>query len=463
MFHCAWKAFPTQIPEKHEGMNLAQNPDSKTCANNKVLKAKNGNRKVSDMFSFAQPRSSDNIRIQKKLLSEMQLFQNHPELLHKDKYTITSDVDPEVVDLFFSRVGGDTDAVVTSENVEQLQELCDELGFAGFDNEIRAVLDEDWRLRKGFLSLRGQVDRHDVIIEEMQRRVLELERQIREQRGVPERVEAVERRVDEIHRSDVAGAVAEAKANAEEAKEEAEKLQVDVRHLESEVARCKSATESAVGPIALDELLEAIAEARKDAHEAKEEAEKLKADVKSLKYEVKKGSVVYNKAKPLDGIIAHLTRECGGNVHEKGFVEVTASSRGEDAKYAVDLGTNSCFGSSDKPNSWIRYDFKGRRVAPTSYSIRTSGHVYAYHPRSWVLEVSNGGSEDWDVVDSRQNNDDLNGPHLIRNFAISAPPSGAFRFVRLRQTGKSTSESGAGGDDTLCIAGLELFGTLSSH
>ena len=33
----------------------------------------------------------------------------------------------------------------------------------------------------------------------------------------------------------------------------------------------------------------------------------------------------YDAATPLDSIIAHLTRECGGNVHKKGIVEATSS------------------------------------------------------------------------------------------------------------------------------------------
>ena len=76
-------------------------------------------------------------------------------------------------------------------------------------------------------------------------------------------------------------------------------------------------------------------------------------------------NILYDARKPLNGVIAELTRECGGNVHEKGAVEVTASSvyNNGEVKYAVDLGTDMCFASNDKPNSWIRYDFKGRRLA----------------------------------------------------------------------------------------------------
>ena len=113
---------------------------------------------------------------------------------------------------------------------------------------------------------------------------------------------------------------------------------------------------------------------------------------------------------------------------------------------AVDLWLDSEFCSKNAPNSWIRYDFKGRRVTPTSYSIRSCcGEPGGPLPKSWVLEVSNDGSEgSWKVVDRRENNSDLfsrNCP-VTCNFEISAPPSGAFRFVRLRQTGKNHTGNG---------------------
>ena len=97
-------------------------------------------------------------------------------------------------------------------------------------------------------------------------------------------------------------------------------------------------------------------------------------------------------------------------------------------------------------------------MTPTSYSIRSSGYgPGSGHPKSWVLEVSNDGSEDsWKAVDSRKDNNDLNDELLTRNFSLGTPPSGAFRFVRLRQTGENHW-----GSDILAICALELFGTLS--
>ena len=154
--------------------------------------------KCQTMFSFAQPRSRDNIRIQRKLLSKMHLFQNHPELLNKEKYTITSAVDPEVVDIFFARVGGDTDAVVTSENAEQLRALCDELGFSGFDAELKAILGVgNTKTQREFAGLVSRVDRHEVLLERVQRQVAELSRCCAASRAFEARVGEIEKSLQE--------------------------------------------------------------------------------------------------------------------------------------------------------------------------------------------------------------------------------------------------------------------------
>ena len=181
--------------------------------------------------------------------------------------------------------------------------------------------------------------------------------------------------------------------------------------------------------------------------------DKIRGEIESLKAAMK-----LVPTDPLNGIIAQLTRECGGNIHQKGVVEVTASGNwGDDqskVEHVVELGTNSRLATTMVSDSWIRYDFKDRRVAPTSYSIRS--HDVAY-PRSWVLEVSSDGNDgSWQIVDRRDNNFDLNVSHVTRNFAISNRPSGSFRFIRLRQTGPNHR-----GDGVLESTSLEIFGTLS--
>ena len=133
----------------------------------------------------------------------------------------------------------------------------------------------------------------------------------------------------------------------------------------------------------------------------------------------------------LNGIIAHLTLECNGNVHERGVVNVTGDGRPSPYEpiEAVYLGRDSQYNTT----SWICYDFKERRVIPTSDSMTTGpgGH----HRKSWVAEVSKDRTENlWKVSDRRNDKNDLTDSYGLANFKISRVPSESFRFLRVRLT-----------------------------
>jgi hypothetical protein len=75
----------------------------------------------------------------------------------------------------------------------------------------------------------------------------------------------------------------------------------------------------------------------------------------------------------LGGLVSHLTAKCGGNVHAKGAVEITASSASSEdnvPETVADFGTDSCFMTDNKPSQWICWNFKALRLEPTHYTIR---------------------------------------------------------------------------------------------
>ena len=164
----------------------------------------------------------------------------------------------------------------------------------------------------------------------------------------------------------------------------------------------------------------------------------------------------------LDGIIAHLTRKCGGNVHENKVVEVTTSSTDGQEYHPwsiADLGTYERSRSEDKPGQWICYDFKEKRVAPSSYTVRTWDYGEgSCHLKSWVLQGSNEinpSEESWVVLDTRNETYDLNDYLAVHNYTIESQTQQAFGFIRLKQTGPSHR-----GNHRLTISALEIFGTL---
>jgi hypothetical protein len=88
-----------------------------------------------------------------------------------------------------------------------------------------------------------------------------------------------------------------------------------------------------------------------------------------------------------NGVIAFLTRDCGGNVSDCGIVEIRSSSVFDEnclPKNAANFALGSpIFQSKGEMNQWIEWDFKTSQIEPTHYSIRThgqeAGHIHLRH------------------------------------------------------------------------------------
>jgi hypothetical protein len=181
-----------------------------------------------------------------------------------------------------------------------------------------------------------------------------------------------------------------------------------------------------------------------------------------------------------DGIIAHLTRQCGGNVHDHHVVDITSGSFEREtvganphsgaynndpdcaARNAADLEVVTIFGSAYRRkeediahtrNNWLCYDFKERRIVPTHFTVRTHSDGPGYsHMRSWLVETSADGAS-WREVAREENNNQLNGKRFAGTFAVTG--GGECRFIRLVNIGRTHREN-----DRLAISGWEIFGIL---
>jgi exonuclease VII small subunit len=82
------------------------------------------------------------------------------------------------------------------------------------------------------------------------------------------------------------------------------------------------------------------------------------------------------KGKPLDGVISHLTKESGGKVHDNGIVTITSKSVSSDhpecsSGKCADVTGGSEFESEDEAGQWICWDFHGKRVNVSHYTLCT--------------------------------------------------------------------------------------------
>jgi hypothetical protein len=211
-------------------------------------------------------------------------------------------------------------------------------------------------------------------------------------------------------------------------------LREEVAELKADVASARAALEAALG---------GRAASKREAREPRS------ARNRGIKF-------APSQSAPLSGIIAYLTEKCGGNVHDQGVVDITASGtwKGHLPKNAADLTADSNFLSSLQEDSWICFDFRDKTVKPTHYTLRSSwqGKRGGNNLKEWVLEGSTDG-QNWVRLDRRKNNDLLNDRSAMAIFPVANPE--AVNMIRLRQTGQNH-----GGTDGLVIASLELFGTL---
>lgn len=187
---------------------------------------------------------------------------------------------------------------------------------------------------------------------------------------------------------------------------------------------------------------------------------------KCQRYSKKQDIIDYdnNSSNQFKGIIFHLGNGNPKSVIENGAVDITSSpilsnNSGHAASHVVDFDNDSkSFLSDFKENSWLTYDFKNRKVRPSSYSIKSHhwGGKGNYHPKSWCIEGSND-NEHWKTLDSCTDEKCLDGKNLSKNFPVknNLDVNEYYRYLRIRQTDVNTRN-----DHLLGFSSLEYFGSI---
>ncbi|OHT15136.1 hypothetical protein TRFO_42700 [Tritrichomonas foetus] len=163
--------------------------------------------------------------------------------------------------------------------------------------------------------------------------------------------------------------------------------------------------------------------------------------------------ILYNGTST-NGIIAKLTQDAHGNVHENHVVSISASSNSHNFPYQVaNTEWYDCWISQNKPDQWIQFDFMNKVVILQNYTIKT--HRYSSgscHLKSWKIEGSSNG-ETWEEIDKRES-DVLNEENKEETFECAKKES-PYRFIRLLQTGPNHR-----GDHMLGLSRIEFYGFL---
>jgi hypothetical protein len=152
--------------------------------------------------------------------------------------------------------------------------------------------------------------------------------------------------------------------------------------------------------------------------------------------------------KPMNGILAYLTRKHGGNVHAEGIVTLTSNLNERDGNWLgnlVDGNFKSCFWTGEEPDQRVCLDFHTMHVRPTHYRLRAG---LACYPNSWVVDGSLDG-ENWTEIHVRSAKDG-DCPKFLPTNSVEC------RFIRITFTGPDPYW----GSYADAFVAFEVFGTL---
>jgi hypothetical protein len=376
------------------------------------------------------------------LINKCRLFQANPALLAQP-YKVRSRVSVANFEIFVGAIKG-VGPEITEENIFDLYALCSEFTFSELSAKLSAFplrnSFPDRDARQDIAALRNDAQRQERDFVALHREVSAL----RDEQELQSRdVQSLRTEMSNFF-DQQRGFLRAALSRLED---EGAALRATIREQQREIEVLRLA----LGTVPVSQV---TADLRKE--------------ITGLRFKVESSGRQFIPLDPLSGIIAHLTRRCGGNVHDRGVVQITSSGTYEEARWcaamnAADLAVDSAFWSghrwpgeniSHSRNTWICYDFRDWKIIPTHYSIRSycGGSVNSHNLKSWIVETSMDGFE-WIEVDHKENNSDLNARNITRTFGIAK--CNICRLIRLVNIGRNHANT-----DALVISCWEIFGLL---
>jgi hypothetical protein len=156
---------------------------------------------------------------------------------------------------------------------------------------------------------------------------------------------------------------------------------------------------------------------------------------------------------PIDGIIAWLSRKCGGNVVDKGVVIAGPAENPRNAFDYQNTTSHYCHQQGPPHGPWLSIDFKKMRVHITAYSIQANSRVPNCAPNAWVLEGSDDGTT-WFPLDTRTDRNELQDTSRAFTFSVATPrPCNHLRF-------RKTSGCDSPVCSNLFLTAIEFFGVV---
>ncbi|XP_068752676.1 golgin subfamily A member 6-like protein 7 [Montipora capricornis] len=187
--------------------------------------------------------------------------------------------------------------------------------------------------------------------------------------------------------------------------------------------------------------------------------EREKRDIEKIQEEgqhIRKWALKNIKAKR--GVVYTFATDFGKRIWVSGSSTRIIATRSSDHKgFAKDLlekGRGAVSGTKDEKNSWWRVDLPAKYVLNlTHYTLSRSRNDQESYILNWRLEGSLDGYT-WAILKEHKDDSELKAHPYSYTWSVNGE-LGAFRYFRIYQTGKNSSDK-----HNIFLSGIELYGVL---
>lgn len=123
---------------------------------------------------------------------------------------------------------------------------------------------------------------------------------------------------------------------------------------------------------------------------------------------------------------------------------------------------NTHIGQHLEEDAFIEFDFVNRKINLTSYTIQTIYNATGnLHPKTWKMVGSNDHNS-WELIDLKENNDELNGPSKCAHFECSTPGK-YYRYIKYVQIDNWRASYHEIYKYYVGLSRIEFFGSIKSE
>ena len=174
-------------------------------------------------------------------------------------------------------------------------------------------------------------------------------------------------------------------------------------------------------------------------------------------------SRIFVSSDHLGGVLSQLRNSSSSNVEYLKKFTITESCSGKGTKESVfNYEDNAMYHTcgNDYTPKWLQIEMRDIYLTIKGYTLMSYSATCCHYPKSWYLEGRNSEKDDWQRIDERHDENELDGVKAVKQFTNNLIKVCKFRIFRLTMTDNYRHSQST--NTYLALNEMDFIGKISS-